>query len=566
MLAMTSSWTRENTPGGRRRATPAGGLRGALFALVVLVVPLLAACAAAAVGSGEASVPVWGSWEQAFTAHAAADDDTRLAVTFTAPSGATRTVEGFWDGGSVWRVRFMPDEPGSWSYRTDARPAVEGLHDQLGSFVAADVTAGGNRFTRHGGVRVSKDGRHLAHADGTPFFWLADTGWNGALKSSAADWATYLADRVAKRFTAIQFVTTQWRTADTNAEGEVAYTGFEDIRINPSFFRRIDDRITAVNEAGLLAAPVLLWTLGDSAHTPGKLPEDQAIKLARYLVARYGAHHVAWFLAGDENFGRTAERWRRIGRAVFDRPGHALVTLHPQGMQWSFDPFADEPWLSFLIYQSGHGDDARTLAWIHSGPVAEAWRNDPPRPIINSEPPYEDHLAYQSRQPHSAYNVRRASYWSLLNAPTAGVTYGGHGIWSWETEAAVPLRHNNTGVAQPWHLALHLPGSDDMKHLAELFTSVQWWRLRPDQALLQSQPGGDDPAHFVAAARSADGDLAVLYLPVGGEVALRPGALAPGVRAQWFDPRDGSRRTAQPVAGSTFRAPDTQDWVLLLTR
>ena len=39
------------------------------------------------------------------------------------------------------------------------------------------------------------------------------------------------------------------------------------------------------------------------------------------------------------------------------------------------------------------------------------------RPVINLEPPYEDHFGYQSRKPHSAYSTRRAVYWSLLNAP-----------------------------------------------------------------------------------------------------------------------------------------------------
>ena len=34
----------------------------------------------------------------------------------------------------------------------------------------------------------------------------------------------------------------------------------------------LDARLDAVNAHGLLAAPVLLWALGDAEHTPGKLP------------------------------------------------------------------------------------------------------------------------------------------------------------------------------------------------------------------------------------------------------------------------------------------------------
>ena len=513
----------------------------------------------------EASVPLWGRFEQHFTAgEQLSPEEVELEVRFTAPSGAVHTVPAFWDGGRTWRVRFMPDERGTWRYRTIAPASAPGLGGQSGTFLCRLADESANHFLRHGPVRVSDNGRYLVHSDGTPFFWLSDTAWNGALRSSEGGWATYLMDRKGKQFTGIQFVTTQWRAARANAEGEVAYTGYEDIQINPEFFDRIDERINAVNEAGLLAVPVILWALGDKKEVPGKLPEDQAIRLARYITARYGAHHVVWFLAGDENYsGERGERWGRIGRAVFGGREHAPVALHPQGMQWHFDSFLQEDWLDLLIYQSGHGDSPETLAWIHSGPPSEKWKQEPPRPVINSEPPYEDHIAYQSGEPHTAYNVRRAVYWSLLNAPTAGVSYGAHGVWSWEEEPGVPLNHEGSGVARPWTEAIDLPGGQDMEHVAELFTPIDWWRLRPaEDELLTRQPGQDDPAHYVAAAASKAGDLAVVYLPKGGQVAVKRNRLESELEATWFNPRNGSR---QPAGGlqNTFSAPSDDDWVLI---
>jgi hypothetical protein len=55
------------------------------------------------------------------------------------------------------------------------------------------------------------------------------------------------------------------------------------------------------------------------------LPEDQAILIARYMVARWQAHDVVWILPGDGDFrGEKAEKWKRIGRAVFgDTPARA---------------------------------------------------------------------------------------------------------------------------------------------------------------------------------------------------------------------------------------------------
>ena len=92
-----------------------------------------------------------------------------------------------------------------------------------------------------------------------------------------------------------------------------------------------------------------------------------------------------------------------------------------------------------------------------------------------------------------------------------------------------------------------------MKYAAEVFASLPWWKLRPRQDLLVGQPGGDDPAKFVAAGGSDDGDLAMIYLPVGGEVRLKTDRLADGLKAEWFDPRTGKRKMAKDDSGK-YRA------------
>jgi hypothetical protein len=511
--------------------------------------------------------PIWMRWEKAFTADTPAD--TAFTVTFTAPSGKTSTVDGFHDGNRTWRVRFLPGETGQWSYRTQSKPPVRGLDGESGKFrTRGPAEAESNRFRRSGAIRVAEVGTYLEHADGTPFFWLGDTVWSGPLRAKKDDWDRFLDDRVAKKFSVIQFVlTAPWRVDPANSKGKTANRIDKNkLHINPDFFKVLDERIDAINAKGLLAAPVLLWTLGKKEASPGQLPEEDCIKLARYCVARYQGHHVAWILPGDGNYsGKNGERWKRIGRAVFDRPGHAPTLMHPQGMHWPFEEFREEKWLSLFGYQSGHGDDGPTLTWIHSGLAARNWKKKPTKPILNLEPPYEDHNAYQSRKPHSAYNVRRACYWSLLNAPACGLTYGAHGVWSWQEKAGVPADHGGTGVAKPWRQAMQLPGSTHVKHLAELFGSIAWWTLRPDPELLQGQPGGKDPAKFVAAASSEQGEVSVLYLPVGGEIKLKK-PHPEGFGVAWFNPRDGKLRKVRDEDRKTYRAPDGQDWVLLIIR
>jgi hypothetical protein len=143
------------------------------------------------------------------------------------------------------------------------------------------------------------------------------------------------------------------------------------------------------------------------------------------------------------------------------------------------------------------------------------------------------------------------------------VTYGGHGVWSWENEPKEPRNHAGTGVARPWREATNLPGSRQMQYLYELFDSIHWWKLRPDQGLLATQPGDADVFRFVAAARAEDGSAAVIYAPAGGELALSPAALK-FTRAEWFHPRTGTRKLAALAA--TLTCPSTEDWVLLLRK
>jgi hypothetical protein len=525
----------------------------------------------------DGSIPKWGRFECALVSageYGNPIQDVNLTVQFISPTGRDYTVDGFWDGGRTWRVRFMLDECGRWSYRTlCSNPADAGLHGQTGQFYCG-LPLAGHAFQRHGPLRLSDNRLHLAHADGKPFLWLADTAWNGPLRATDAEWDAYLRERVRQRFTAVQWVATHWLAApDGDEHGALAFTGKSRIRINPAFYRRLDRRLTAINEAGLLGAPVLLWaaewrTPEINESNPGlSLPEDQAILLARYMIARWGAHYVLWILPGDGYYhNEKADRWRRIGRTLFGERPHAPVSLHPAGMHLFFDEFQHETWLDILGYQSGHGDDDVTWAWLVEGPPATEWKKPPARPFINLEPPYEDHISYQSGERHTDFSTRRATYWSLLVTPTAGVSYGGHGVWGWDDGTQPPVNHPRTGIPQHWSDALHLLGAEQFAHLAALFNQIAWWTLRPAPELLASQPGDNEKRRFIAAARSEAGELAVVYIPEDREVALRFDAIQPDLPAFWFNPRTGEQYpvTATPAGQMTLTTPAPGDWLLVI--
>jgi len=497
-------------------------------------------------------VPMHSRFEAIFESSLSYDNpvqDVRVMVEFTFDSEAFQ-VDAFWDGENCWRVRFAPQRMGRWSWRTHCtRQDDRGLDDEQGEFDCC-ASQSQNDWLTHGPLQISSDKRHLEYADGTPFFWLADTAWNGPLKSSDADWDVYLADRRKKGFSVIQCVATQWLGAATDAEGRRAYSNPLRIQIEPAFFQRLDRRIDRIDDFGFVAAPVLAWAATWSQEglllNPGtSLSEDQIVVLVRYIVSRYGAQPAVWILSGDSTYiGAEAERWRQIGRAALANSPR-LATVHPSPRLWVDKEFEGEPWYSLNGYQSGQFNDAETARWINR----RARNPGSAMPTIDLEPCYEGHLPLETpgAEPMDALSVRRACYWSLLAGPVAGVSYGAHGVWSWEESPTVPLNHPGAGLARPWWEAIAFPGSGSMAHLGAVFNSIPWWRLDPRPQLLQNQPGADAPLAFVAAACSPERDLAVVYAPEGGAVSIRPGALIAGLEAHCIDPATGTELWMQQV-------------------
>ncbi len=541
-------------------------MRSRLF--LFLLLPLFGFCSTGA--ENKLEVGQWTVFETSFESGVRYENpvqDVEVEVTFRAPSGKKRTIFAFWDGGVTWKTRFSPDEVGEWRYSSlSSDPNNEGLNGQRGRFTC-DENRSGHPFYRHGELRLSENRRYFEHSDGTPFFWLADTVWCGPLLSDYPDWVRFLDDRTEKGFTAIQFVMTQWRMTATDAEGNPAFRGVEKIAIQPSFFHRMDRYVDAINSKGLLAVPVLLWAIKGDENPGWFLDEGQKIVLAKYMVARYGAYQTLFFLGGDGTYsGEGVESWKRIGRAVFSPSWQRLATMHVGGKRWAGE-FRGEPWYSFIGYQSGHGDDDSTFRWLNQGPPSLEWKRTPQLPVINTEPNYEAHNGYTYRKAHDDHSVRRAAYWSLLISPTAGVSYGGQGIWGWHRSVQVPADHERTGLGSPWWIAKDLPGASQMQYLHHFFQGIDWWRLVPDPNRLLEQPGKKDASKFIAVSAADEGDLLVAYMPEGGSLRLLVDDLKTPATARWFHPRTGGWVEAEELGPSpqTFDAPDRNDWILLIT-
>ena len=249
---------------------------------------LLFSFSALALANQTEKTAIWHKYEVRFTSDKEYTnpvyDIKAFTVVFTSLTGREKTVNGFWDGELDWKVRFMPDELGDWTWISSCSDEQNiGLHQKSGHFTCVKGVEEFEIF-RHGAIKHPPGKYYLTYDDGTPFFWMGCTAWNGAMKSTEADWDYYLKHRRDHHYNLIQFVTTQWRGGDSNLDGDLAYTGSGRIEINPLFFQKLDERVVRINEFGLVAAPVLLWALpfGDGRHlSPGyHLPVDEAVLLA----------------------------------------------------------------------------------------------------------------------------------------------------------------------------------------------------------------------------------------------------------------------------------------------
>lgn len=517
--------------------------------------------------ASQGQTQVWNIFEKEFQSSKGYNNpvyDLQLfAISFKAPSGNVTTVDGFWDGENRWKVRFQPDETGDWTYHSSASDTLnKGLHGIKGTFKCLASTDRRDIYTK-GTIMHSKGSYYLSHADGTPFFYTACTAWNGTLKSTEAEWETYLADRAKNHYNVIQFTATQWRGMDKNSEGQLAFEGSGRIRINPVYFQHLDKKIDAINRHGLVAAPVLLWALPVSTGkelNPGYyLPDQEAILLARYMVARYGGHHVIWILGGDGNYiAGHEQRWKNIGRAVFGQEHPGTVALHSMGKSWIGKEYAQEEWLDIIGYQSGHDARSNTIDWITRGPVSREWTKLPPKVFINMEPCYED-ITPEIR----AGEVRNASYHSLFAAPIAGIAYGANGIWPWIRKGEEILNHRKPAYLRTWEESISLPGSRQVGILSRFMKQHKWWEFKPAPELLMEQSGP-----YVSLVRSDDHRMIMAYVPVKTTLKIR-NSTGVNYNGSWFDPVSGEETEAELRFGRGIietTSPGEMDLVLILEK
>lgn len=487
----------------------------------------------------------------------------------------TLRIPAFWSNDGVWRVRFAPPAPGRYTWESICSDRTnKELHGAIGTVEAAPY-AGSNALYQHGGVRVAADRRHFEHADGTPFFWLADTWWMGLTRRLRwpEDFQTLTADRVRKGFSVVQIVAGLYPDMpwyDERAANEAGYPWTKEFeRINPSYFDQADVRIRYLVAQGIMPCIVGAWGYYLPLLGVAKMKQHW-----RNLVARWGALPVAWCLAGEgtmpfylskqpkEDAAVQKQGWTELARYVRSiDPYHRLITIHPSSS--ARDSVDDDRVLDFDMLQTGHSDRESIPNTIRK--VTGSRERTPEMPVIDGEVCYEG-IIEASRQ-----EVQRFMFWTCMLSGAAGHTYGANGIWQVNTKEHPygPSPHGRTWGNVPWDEAAQLPGSGQLGMSKRFLMRHPWQRVEPHPEWVE--PHWVDGKFNLPYAAGIPRELRILFLPAMWNMP-RVVALEPDVRydASFFNAATGAIDVIGTVTGATEwqipNPPVFQDFVIVLSR
>ena len=224
-------------------------------------------------------------------------------------------------------------------------------------------------------LKISENKRFIIKEDGTPFFWLGDTGWELFHRMNREDAGEYLKNRAELKFTVIQAVALAEHDGlrAPNAYGRNPLLKNDRGEYDPSmpdlnrmkneytYWDHVEYIIDAAAELGLYIGFLPTW--GDKIHLKwGTGPEifrgENAYLYGKWLGERFGSRkNLIWIMGGDRQLGsrRHFEVVNQMARGI--KEGEAithLMTFHPEGFLSSSYHVHDEEWLDFNMIQSGH--------------------------------------------------------------------------------------------------------------------------------------------------------------------------------------------------------------------
>jgi hypothetical protein len=300
-------------------------------------------------------------------------------------------TEGFYDGEGIYRVRFMPDQTGEWTYTTTSN--VPDLNGKTGRFTCR-VASDGN----HGPVKV-RNTYDFGYADGTPFYPVGTTCYAWVHQPEELVQQT-LASLAAAKFNKIR-MTVMPKNYDVYINNEPPFYPFEGsaqqgwdfTRPNPAFFRNFENKIVDLQKLGIEADVILFHPYDWGKWNLDKMNTEQAVFYLRYLIARIASYRNVWWSMANEYdiMRKTDEEWETLFRTIqtYDPCAH-LCSIH-NGMSWYNHA---KPWITHLSIQTAYLQDIQD--WrelyrkpviidecVYEGNIPNDWGNLTPEEMVN---------------------------------------------------------------------------------------------------------------------------------------------------------------------------------------
>jgi len=312
--------------------------------------------------------------------------------------------EGFYDGEGIYRIRFMPDTIGEWTYVTKSNRLE--LNGKTGKLTCIKPSPG-----NHGPIRVHKTW-HLAYADGTPYFQVGTTCYAWAHQGIAMEEQT-LATLKEAPFNKMRMCV--FPKDYTYNKNEPKYYPFEGTplkdwdysRFNPEFFRHFEQRVGNLRDLGIEADIILFHPYDRWGFA--KMDAGTDDRYLRYIVARLAAYRNVWWSFANEYDlmkSKTMADWDRFFQIVqkYDPYNH-MRGIHNCRVFYDHN----KPWVTHASIQSS--DLAR----------GSQWREKYKKPIIFDECKYEGNI------PQGWGNITAQELVHRFWLGTIGGCYVGHG-------------------------------------------------------------------------------------------------------------------------------------------
>ncbi len=276
--------------------------------------------------------------------------DTQLSAEFKHGEKIYRPY-GFYDGDGIFKIRFMPDEEGVWTYTTSSNDKK--LDHKKGEFICTAALT-----NVHGPARVSHQ-YYFAYEDGTNYTPFGTTIYEWSFRGKERRAQTIESLKSSPFNKARMLAIPPYKDIYINGPGKLTlfpFVGttkenFDFTRLNPEYFKVLEEDVKSLADIGVEADLILFRPYDKGKWGFDMMADSTNIMYLKYMVARFAAYHNIWWSMCNENSfikHLTDEDWDRYFQVVqkADPYGH-LLSIHNADRIYDYT----KPWVTHVSFQ-----------------------------------------------------------------------------------------------------------------------------------------------------------------------------------------------------------------------